>query len=312
MSSQCNHGEVRLVGGSVPSEGRVEICINTYTWGTVCDDGWDDRDASIVCRQLGYGPDGKLVSHLPVTSLFSQSELHTEAEAEHSAHFGRGSGRIVLDNVRCNSREITLLECGHNGLFTHNCGHWEDAGVRCRGDQRTIKNIKAIITDIHNTTVSISWELQNYTVDEPISLFEVECSNERHSTTILESNRTFTTQLRGLLPSITYNCCVSAVYGSYAIMKRCTPTEVSSLSTNDVVTNATTTVTNTAITNAINCYKHHRHSICCKHHNACCIKDFKLSKCDWWSSWVHHCCPFDFIGFIRNCIGLSNHQIKTE
>ena len=120
MSSQCNHGEVRLVGGSVPSEGRVEICINTYTWGTVCDDGWDDRDASIVCRQLGYGPDGKLVSHLPVTSLFSQSELHTEAEAECSAHFGRGSGRIVLDNVRCNSREITLLLlcCSHTTVVT--------------------------------------------------------------------------------------------------------------------------------------------------------------------------------------------------
>ena len=103
-----------------------------------------------------------------------------------SAHFGEGDGPIVLDNVRCNSREIALLECGHNGLFTHNCDHREDAGVRCRGDQR-LKNINASI--ISSTAVSISWELQNNTVDEP-NLFEVECSSDRHSITILEANQT--------------------------------------------------------------------------------------------------------------------------
>ena len=53
----CSTGDIRLVGGGVPNEGRVEICMSNV-WGTVCDDGWDSTDATVVCRQLGYSVTG--------------------------------------------------------------------------------------------------------------------------------------------------------------------------------------------------------------------------------------------------------------
>lgn len=49
----CQTGEVQLVDGPNSNEGRVEVCRNAV-WGTVCQDGWDSTDASVVCRQLGF------------------------------------------------------------------------------------------------------------------------------------------------------------------------------------------------------------------------------------------------------------------
>ena len=53
----CSHGEVRLVG-TYSYYGHLELCFGGI-WRIVCGDShWDNREASVVCRQLGFSPYG--------------------------------------------------------------------------------------------------------------------------------------------------------------------------------------------------------------------------------------------------------------
>ncbi|KAB0356660.1 hypothetical protein FD754_000816 [Muntiacus muntjak] len=95
---------VRIIGSR--SRGRAEVFYNG-AWGTICDDGWENADATVFCRMLGYSSG---------TAIYN---------------VGAGSGNIWLDDVACRGSESTLWDCNKSNWGSHNCNHSEDAGVSC-------------------------------------------------------------------------------------------------------------------------------------------------------------------------------------
>ena len=59
--------------------------------------------------------------------------VSTGAIARSRAYFGRGTGAILLDQLRCTGNETRLMNCPSNPLGIHDCSHYEDAGVTCQG-----------------------------------------------------------------------------------------------------------------------------------------------------------------------------------
>ena len=118
LVATARHGSLRLHAPlSENGTGRVEVFYHGQ-WGTICDDTWDVKDATVVCRQLGY-PDA-------VRSLRGN-------EAP------RGTGHIWLDQVACTGKEANVTSCTHRELGNENGWHSNDAGVECLSTGKAVE-----------------------------------------------------------------------------------------------------------------------------------------------------------------------------
>ncbi|XP_075581589.1 scavenger receptor cysteine-rich domain-containing protein DMBT1 [Pelecanus crispus] len=102
-------GSLRLVNGSNPCSGKVEV-FHDQRWGGICTDGWDLAEAHVVCQQLGCG---------------------AARSAVESTQAGTGDGLIWVDAVECTGTEGTLLECKVKLWGTESCKSKGHAGVSC-------------------------------------------------------------------------------------------------------------------------------------------------------------------------------------
>ena len=101
-------GTVRLVDGATCNCGRVEVFYNDE-WGTICDDNWEESDATVVCKQLGY----------------ERGSQSNETEFEF------GEGPVWLDDLTCSASDTSIDQCSHNGWGVHNCTRNDSVGVCC-------------------------------------------------------------------------------------------------------------------------------------------------------------------------------------
>ncbi|XP_060575448.1 uncharacterized protein LOC132732939 [Ruditapes philippinarum] len=97
-------------------ESVVEVILNDEHRGYICDDDWDDNDATVACKMLGYT---KGLAFFPKAKEVNESLP------------------ILLDNVQCSGKELSLSDCKHNGWGNHNCDYSEVVSVKCFDDSFT-------------------------------------------------------------------------------------------------------------------------------------------------------------------------------
>jgi len=137
--------KIRLLGvkssaamGSQKS-GRLEIW-HDGEWGTVCDDDFDDNDAAVVCRSLGFTGGAKYNSEAKnygYTHIYEDKVMINgqEKQAVYENELGWvGSGPIWFrSQLRCVGTEQDLFQCPGFGTKwgEHNCQHYEDVFMKC-------------------------------------------------------------------------------------------------------------------------------------------------------------------------------------
>ena len=119
----------QLLGG-IAEGGRLRTIIPTQRtvseWGTVCDDGFDLRDATVACRQLGLGRALRYWSHVSSSRVSAGDD-----DDDNDERLPRPTGPVWLENMQCGGEEAALADCGLSMLGKTDCSHDEDVHLLC-------------------------------------------------------------------------------------------------------------------------------------------------------------------------------------
>jgi len=100
---ELEEGDLRIYG---VSSGRLYV-YHAGVWGTICNKSFDNIDAQVVCRIMGFAGG---------ESMWAPG----------------GTGPIWMDGVQCSGHETSILQCNHYGWGSvHGCDHGMDAGIQC-------------------------------------------------------------------------------------------------------------------------------------------------------------------------------------
>ena len=98
--------KVRLTNGDKTGDGRVEVSIDGE-WGLVCGDNFDQRDAHVICKQLGYSEDATV----------------------NTARIDNDGLPFLMGNVRCSGVEDNIFDCPYDSNPT--CSSNQHADITC-------------------------------------------------------------------------------------------------------------------------------------------------------------------------------------
>ena len=130
--SECNESDVRLIQtdtDQTENEGRAEYC-SMGLWSPICYDNWDNNDARVFCRQIGYHVEGardnciimvvtEIVIMMKLPNILGGYPLGIESPGDRSS---------VLPGLNCTGTESNISQCRQgNG----NTCYGGNAGVIC-------------------------------------------------------------------------------------------------------------------------------------------------------------------------------------
>lgn len=142
--------EIRLAGGRVPEEGRIEVRFGgNGPFGDVCADGWSLIEANVICKQLGLG--------------YANLAFQTD-------YFGGSNGtNVVLSGTECLGNETKLSQCIFDGFGRQ---------TKCHGNKNHVAGVSCIRTMPDLVIDATELEVTTHLEDRP--LYFLTCAMEEN------------------------------------------------------------------------------------------------------------------------------------